>query len=205
MATLVKIRGLDRGSSVVADNSVTGGSYRGFRVPSGLGQQFPSGAKAALSTNLTGSNNDLTYTAKFGGTYGNKIQVAYIDPSANSAALSVTQTYTSGTGTPLISVSLATDSGGAITSTAAQIATAVAAHPGAAQFVTVANKTGNDGTGVVTAMSATNLASGTDVGTGQSVYLMVTNKSTVIVDVDDPQTARALGRNIKRFVSLGAV
>jgi hypothetical protein len=110
---------------------------------------------ATLSTNLTGTNNDLTYTAKsFDPAVGNDITIAYVDPAGNDQALSV------GVSTHAITVNLATGSGGAITSTATQVAAAIAASGPANALVAVANKTGNDGTGVVTALGATNLAGG---------------------------------------------
>lgn len=117
------------------------------------GEQGPSTA-AALSTNLTGNNNDLDFTAVAAGAGGNDITVAYVDPAANDAALGVVVTDTA------IVVNLATDSGGLITSTAADVDAAIDALPAAAALVTPANKAANDGTGVVTAMAATALAGG---------------------------------------------
>lgn len=110
--------------------------------------------QATLSTNLTGTNNDLTYTAVDGGTAGNSITIAYVDPSGNDQELGVVVTDTD------IVVNLATGGAGAITSTAADIEAAIEADEDAAALVTVANKTGNDGTGVVTALAETALAGG---------------------------------------------
>jgi hypothetical protein len=103
-----------------------------------LGRQY--GVQAALSTNLTGTNNDLTFTSRRKGNAQNLITVAYVDPVGNNQALAVSTVGNA------ISVSLATGAGGAITSTAA--------------LVFAANKAGNDGTGVVIAMAATALAGG---------------------------------------------
>lgn len=114
--------------------------------------------KASLSTALTGTNNDLTLTAVANGTAGNSITLALIDPSANDAALGVVVT-----GTDIV-VNLATNGGGTITSTAAQVKAAIEADEDAAALVTVANKTGNDGTGVVTALAETALTGGLDGG-----------------------------------------
>lgn len=111
---------------------------------------------ATLSTALTGNNNDLDYTAQASGAAGNNITVAYIDPAANDQSLSIVVDGNA------ITVNLATDSGGAITSTAGDIDTAIAGDAGANALVAVANKAGNDGTGVVTAMAATALAGGAD-------------------------------------------
>ncbi len=115
---------------------------------------FPT--NASLSTNLTGTNNDLVYTAKSRGVGGNSITVQYVDPAAASAALSVSVTGSA------ITVNLATDGSSVITSTADDVAAAVAASTPANALVSVADKTGNDGTGVVTALAVTPLTTGTD-------------------------------------------
>ncbi|MBP9897468.1 MAG: hypothetical protein KBF28_03790 [Gemmatimonadales bacterium] len=117
------------------------------------GEQGPSTA-AVLSTNLAGANNDLDITAVTAGADGNDITVAYIDPGANNAALSVSVTGTA------ITVNLATGGGGAITSTAADVDAAIDALPAAAALVTPANKAANDGSGVVIAMAAAPLVGG---------------------------------------------
>jgi hypothetical protein len=109
---------------------------------------------AALETALTGTNNDLVFAAKATGPGGNGISVRYVNPNANSAALGVT------VATNAITVNLATDSEGAITSTAAQIKTAIEASTPANALVSVANAAANNGSGVVTALAATNLSGG---------------------------------------------
>lgn len=111
-------------------------------------------AKATLETNLAGDNNDLKFTSKLKGHFGNAIKVEYVDPDAASAKLGVTVSGTT------ISVSLATDVSKDITSTAALVKAAIEATPAAAALVTVANKAANSGVGVVTAMAATALANG---------------------------------------------
>ncbi len=113
-------------------------------------------AKANLTTALAGGNNDLVITARNYGSIGNILQVAYIDPAGNNQALAVTLVG------PLIRVSLATGAGGAITSTAANVKTAIEVHAGANALVSVANASGNNGSAVVTAMAATNLSGGLD-------------------------------------------
>jgi hypothetical protein len=125
-------------------------------------------AQAALTVNPTGDDNGLTYTARAYGTEGNSIKVAYTDPGANSAALSVSVFRQN------ITVSLATNGGGSITSTAAQVKAAIEAHTEANQLVTVAIQTGDsgtadDGSGVVTAMAASALTSGAGTGIGSIV------------------------------------
>lgn len=111
-------------------------------------------AKATLSTNLVGDNNDLKFTSKLKGHFGNTIKVAYVDPDAANAKLAVTVSGTA------IAVSLATDATKAITSTASDVKAAIEAVPAAAALVTVANAGADTGAGVVTAMAATALANG---------------------------------------------
>jgi len=190
MATLVKIRGLDRGDSAVGSGTAMSAGNRGFRLKSGLGKQFPSGVKASLTpTALT-----QTYTARYGGTYGNAIKVQ----TANGT-LAVSVSYTATTGAPTILVTAPAT--GTLAANQAVVA-AVNGHAEASQYV-VASVAGA-GTGAHAVVAATNLAGGTDVGTGQNIYVPVNNRSTAIVDIDDAETARTLRRNTNRFLSLGA-
>jgi len=122
-----------------------------------------SAVAATLSTNLTGTNNDLTFTAVTAGTGGNSVTVSYVDPSANNASLSVSVLGTA------ITVNLATDGGGLITSTATLVRAALIASTPAAALITPTLKTGNDGTGVVTALAATALSGGAAAPTGAIV------------------------------------
>lgn len=116
------------------------------------GTNFP----ATLTTALSGTHNDLVYTAVAPGTAGNAITVRYV-VAGNSTPLTVSVTGSA------ITVNVATNGGGAPTSTAAQVAAAVAASaPAAALVGTPANAASNDGSGVVAALSVTNLAGGTD-------------------------------------------
>jgi hypothetical protein len=110
--------------------------------------------QATLETELVGDNNDLVFTAANGGTGGNSITVTYVDPAGNDQALGVVVTDSD------IVVNLATGPAGAITSTADDIAAAIAADEDAAALVTVADADGNDGSGVVTAMAEATLTGG---------------------------------------------
>jgi hypothetical protein len=110
-------------------------------------------AKAALTTALAGANNDLVFTAKKGGTWGNSIQVAYIDPGGTTATLSIVVTGF------LITVNLGRTAS-AIDTTATALSTAIAASADASALVTVANSGADDGTGLVIALTATSLAGG---------------------------------------------
>lgn len=139
---------------VQAANPTTAVSVSGQAITVAVGYQ-PLTA-STLSTNLTGSNNDLTFTAVTAGADGDDISIEYVDPSANSAALSVDVTGDA------IAVNLATNGSGTITSTASQVKAAIEASAAASALVTVALKTGNTGAGVVTALAETNLAGGYD-------------------------------------------
>lgn len=154
---------------------------------------------AFLRTALTGSNNDLDFVAKAGGSGGLAITVAYVNPAANNAALSVAVSSNA------ITVNLATGSGGAITSTAAQIKAAIDAYPAAAALVQVANAPSNDGTGVVIALSPTNLGDISGTSPTFDVKLQTTADGTNYYDVPNASftQANALGTETKVFVGLG--
>lgn len=107
---------------------------------------------STLSTDLTGANNDLLFVAKTAGIAGNNVSLCYLDPGAPSQALSVSVAGSA------ITVNLATNSAGAITSTATQVKEAIEASVNASALVYVFHRRGNDGTGVVTAMAQTYLA-----------------------------------------------
>lgn len=114
------------------------------------------GVRATLTTALTGTNNDLIFTAVKRGATG--VNVAYVNPG-NNGVLAVAVNGNA------VTVTLATNGSGVITSTAAQVAAAVNA---ANAPVTAANAGGNDGTGLVTVMSATALSGGV-AGTGAGI------------------------------------
>ena len=79
---------------------------------------------------------------------GNDVSVAFTDPGASDAPLSVAVTGTD------IAVSLATNSSGAVTSTAAQVVAAINASPAASALVVAYTYRGNAGAGVVAPTSA---------------------------------------------------
>lgn len=123
---------------------------------------------ATANVNPTGDDNGLTFTSKVYGAAGNGISIRYVDPGANSQSLAVTVDGQA------ITVSLATNGGGTITSTAAQVKAAIEAKQSAANLVTVAvmtsdSGTADDGSGVVTAMPAASLASGAGDGIGTAL------------------------------------
>lgn len=190
MATLVKIRGIDRAAD--GDNNVI--SKNGFRV-----RNSTSGTKASYTTALTGTNNDLVFTAVNGGPWGNDITVTYVDPGGVSATLGVVVTGHA----IVVNLGRATS---AINSTGTLVRDLINGDASASALITAAYATGNNGTGLVTAMSVQTLVGGA-YGDGltldTSVYSLVNNTATVTVDIDDPQVARILRRNHYRYVSLG--
>jgi len=109
--------------------------------------------KATLTTSLTGTNNDLLYTAIRRGQWGNAVNVTYVDPGGTTATLSCTVE-----GFKIV-VSLGR-AASAINSTAAQVDAIISANADATQLVSVDNASANDGTGIVTALSQTFLAGG---------------------------------------------
>ena len=121
-------------------------------------------AQATIDVNPTGDDNGLTFTARQYGAGGNEITIAYIDPGANDAALSVTVAGNA------IRVSLATGEAGAIESTAAEVLAAIQAHGPAHELVTVSllesDTNFSDGSGAVTAIASTALEGGAGYGIG---------------------------------------
>jgi hypothetical protein len=96
-----------------------------------------------------GGTSQVVFTAKLAGS-GVTVEILNPDPPAANSPLSVSVTGN------VITVRLATNAGGAVTSTAAQVAAAVNANPAASALV--AATFGGTGTGVVQTLSATPLA-----------------------------------------------
>lgn len=115
---------------------------------------------AAIAAALL-ANQSLTYTAITAGVLGNSITIALVDPGAINQALTVTVVGTA------ISVSLATNGAGTITSSGNAVKAAVNANATAALLVLV---TGTNGSAVI-ALAPTPLASGTDGGIITSCYV----------------------------------
>lgn len=113
--------------------------------------------KAMLTTLLGVAQADLTFIADAAGAGGNAITIEYANDGA-SVVLSVSVVSNA------ITVHLATDGIGDPTSTAAQISVAVNTFPAAAALVTVANASGNDGSGVPPVMGPTGLTGGGSSG-----------------------------------------
>jgi hypothetical protein len=113
------------------------------------------GDAAAITLNPTGDNNNLLITARIAGETGNDHSISLVDPSANNAPL----TISTPDGLHWIA-SLATGAGGSITTTAAQLKTALEANPGFHSLFTVANAAGNNGSGTMTVLAEASLTGG---------------------------------------------
>lgn len=188
MATLLKIRGLDR--DVASGESVP---PRGFRVASQY-KQAQGGSGTAKAT-LTPTANSVKFDAKYAGAWGNNVRVA-----TASGSLAVAVSYAASTGHPTITV---TAPATATLAANQAIVAAVNADPIASQFVTAS--VAGTGAAANAAVAAANLATGSD-GTGASlypIYIRVSGQQVQIIDIDNQETARNLRRNNGRFVSLG--
>jgi flagellar hook protein FlgE len=136
--------------TVYDSNGTARGLTAYFRRGSATGQH----QQAALTTAF-GADNDLTFTAVNYGGEGQDITVEYLDPGAANQPLSISLTGDA------VTVNLATDAGGAITSTAAQIMAALNADVSVSALMTTSLASATGG-GVVPAMAATNLAGVTE-------------------------------------------
>lgn len=170
------------------------GEFVGLLNPtaSKLWGSYGDGVKATLVTALLGADNDIQWTARTAGAGGNLITIAYVDPNANSQALSVVVVGTA------ITVNLATGAAGAITSTAKDVLAAVMANADAAVLVLGELAIDNNGHGVVTAMAAANLAGG--VSPVATTATLTTGDIDAVVDTSITYTARnpgAEGNNIQ--------
>lgn len=112
--------------------------------------------KATLATGTAAANTGISYTSKLAGVLGNKINVRYVDPKANNAALSVAVS-----GQDIV-VSLATGPSGTITTTGAQLLAAITASTAASALVTAAATGASTGAGVIAAMGRAYLTGGQD-------------------------------------------
>ena len=139
-------------------------------------------APATLSTGTVASNNALTFTAATPGALGNNISIRFINPGIDSATINVLAASTTGpvlaangmtlasgsaslnatVVSSVITVSLATDTGGNVTSTASQVLAALAENSTITALVTTALTAGSNGSGAVAPFSQTYLQGGTD-------------------------------------------
>jgi hypothetical protein len=112
------------------------------------------GDAAAVTTAMTGTNNDITITADTAGTIGNGYSIELLAGSGTTQALSVT---TSDNLKFSVTLARAAD---AISTTATQLVAALNAYAPFAALMTAAVKSGDNGSGVVTALAETDLTGG---------------------------------------------
>jgi len=118
----------------------------------------------------------LILTAVKAGRYGNDISIALVDPGVNDAALSLAFDSTK----LLITVNLATDGGGLITSDYADITALLVASAYVSKQVTPSYAGGETGTSVAIAVAETNLANGAG---DQAIITSVTDAADGALDV----------------------
>ena len=106
---------------------------------------------ATLTTTTGVADAELRFTAATSDGAGDSISITYLDPGVAASPLSVSVEGRA------ITVSLATDGGAAITSTAQDIMNVINADTDASALVSTALAPDNDGTGVVTAVAETHL------------------------------------------------
>ena len=112
--------------------------------------------KASLRIGVVASNNALTFTSKLDGELGNSSSIRLVHPGTNNATLSISVSGRD------VTVNLATGPSGAITTTATQLQTAIAANASANALFTVTNTGASTGAGIVAALRRTQLAGGLD-------------------------------------------
>lgn len=146
--------------------------------------------KATLLAGDVTKNTALTYTAKLTGVRGNKVSVAYVNPRAMNAALAVA------VNAQAITVSLATDVAGVITSTAAQVEAAILANDAAAALVGVVATGASTGAGVLAPMGLQYLSGGVD----EAFPL-----NTPVLVAGSPLQAAALGKSGTLPVAMNSI
>ena len=164
---------------------VTGGKYR----------KYTAAVKASLSTTGGNENSNIKFEAVGSGTDGNSIKVAMIN-AGNSKSLEVTVVNNE------VRIQLATNSGGTITSTAAEVIAAVNGALAVKGILTAAVVGAQTGEGVVAALSATELANGANANVvptcvlAEDVLFTRFSESGGITHVDQIATAIDAGRVI---------
>lgn len=134
-----------------------------------------SGTRASLTNGA--ANAELTLTSMVLGLDGNDIDFEMLDPGGASQPLAVTVTGTYDGADRLVSVSLETDGGSSIISTAAEVAAAINADADAKRLIQAIY--GGDGSGVQSALIATPLAGGLDDGTGDYAELLTVDNNAL--------------------------
>ena len=119
-----------------------------------LGGAAGTGSTGGGATAATGDLAGVTFTAKTPGAAGNSIQIEFVDPSDSDQSLNIDVSGNT------ITVNLATDNSGNITSTVDAIVAAINGHAGASALVTASGS----GTTPVSAGGPITLSGGADDG-----------------------------------------
>lgn len=167
---------------VVPGAAITAG---GLVMSDSLGRAVPVSAVAGIAayqyTGIASANNALLYIARDAGDAGNGISIHLRNPGAASQALGVVVN-----GNDIV-VNLATNGASAITSTAAQVAAAIAASAEANSLVAVDDYASSTGAGVVAATGPINLAGGRPAAEGrplgQACHTVLSTAAFVEVDL----------------------
>lgn len=158
------------------------------------------GNAASVTTAMTGTNNDITVTADTSGQIGNTYSFELIDPSANDQTLVI-----SSVDFKKFTATLATGSGGAITTTATQLVAALNAYAPFAALMTASVKSGDNGSGVVTALSETDLTGGgasyAITTTGQDIVDLVAANPTIYGHITAANAATNTGAGVVTALS----
>lgn len=160
---------------------------------------------ALSSTALTGGTDQgaINFTdARTAGAAGS-VNVVFVNPGSNSSALSVATSVNSGTGNATITVSLATNASGGLTSTLSQVAAAIQANTTAAGLVTTTVSGSSSAVASAQASTALSQATGTlvlksqDYGSAQFVQVNTLSGSFQTFKSDGvTQAARNSGTDI---------
>lgn len=174
--------------AVINDDALTLGPCNLYKL---------AGTAAFLETALVGADNDLRLVAKKPGTEGNSITLTIVDPAGNNVPLSVSVTGFD------ITVTAATDGTSTITSTADDVINALNADPGASALLYAVRKDPDDGSGVVTALASTPLASGSDTLVEEFLGALGEETAITISTEATPLTAAQSGTLARKKVVTG--
>lgn len=131
---------------------------------------------AHLDTGTGGGNNGLTFTAVNEGVSGNNIAVTMINPDAISQPLTIAVEGS------VIKIYLETSDAGALTSTAAEVLSAVNADDIAKLMVLVTATSPSNGTAACAAVAVTQLAGGVDTDACEGYAVEPVNATSAAAD-----------------------
>jgi hypothetical protein len=134
------------------------GEFVGVLPPAAAGlwgrYQRAVGSYAQLVTDAAVANGSIVWTSRVPGVAGNATTLALVNPGAPNSPLGVAVVAAA------ITVNLQTNGAAALVTTASQLIAAIKADPAADALVFGEEARGHNGTGLVTAIVATNLAGG---------------------------------------------